>query len=177
MGTVSKALTLLSYFSRSRPAIGLSDMSRLSGLNKATTHRLLTELQDQGFVEQVGSGREYRLGPVFLRLAALREAAVPTRDLAAGVLTDLANATDETTHLSLLQGNILSTNGYAYSPRHGTRVTMDDADILTLHNTSSGLAVLAYSDAAFVDDALSRPLEKRTADTETDGDAIPERWE
>ncbi len=172
MGTVSKALSLLSFFDRSHSLIGLSEMARRSGLNKATVYRLLTELQSQGFVEQAGSGREYRLGPAFLRLAALREAAVPTRDLAALVLADLSEATGETAHVSLLQGETLATVAYSYSPRHGTRVTMDDADILPFHNTSSGLAVLAFSAPATVDAALARPLEARTSRTETDPDRI-----
>jgi len=50
MGTVSKALSLLNYFSRSQSHIGLSEMARLTGMNKTTVHRMLTELQDQGFV-------------------------------------------------------------------------------------------------------------------------------
>ncbi|MBU2983011.1 IclR family transcriptional regulator [Lentibacter algarum] len=167
MGTVSKALSLLTYFSRSRSLIGLSEMSRLSGLNKATVHRLLTELQDQGFVEQAGTGREYRLGVAFLRLAALREAAVPMRDIAMTALTKLAEATGETAHISLLQGSTLSTLAYVYSHQHGTRVTMEDAEVLPLHATSSGLAVLGFSDAGFVDEVLSARLEALTANTET----------
>ena len=172
MGTTSKALSLLAFFNRSRCAIGLSEMTRLSGMNKASVHRLLQELQGKGFVEQFGAGREYRLGPAFLRLAALREAAVPTRDLAAQVLNDLSAATHETAHFSMLQGDVLSTAAYAYAPQHGTRVTMDDAEVLTFHNTSSGLAVLAYAPAGFVDRVLTAPLEKRTPDTETDPAAI-----
>lgn len=143
-------------------------MARLSGLNKATVHRLLTELQAEGFVEQVGAGREYRLGPAFLRLAALREATVPMKELATQVLTDLSQDTGETAHVSLLHGATLSTVAYAYSPQHGTRVTMDDAEVLTFHNTSSGLAVLAFADPAFTDRVLGQPLEARTPETETD---------
>ena len=168
MGTVSKALSLLDYFNRSRNAIGLSEMARLSGLNKATVHRLLSEMQSLGFVEQTETAREYRLGPAFLRLAALREAAVPIRDLAVQVLSDLATATHETAHFSMLQNGQLTTTAYAYSPLHGTRVTMEDAKILALHATSSGLAVLAFAPAEFVDAALSTPLEKRTPHTITD---------
>lgn len=77
MGTVTKALNLLSFFTQNRHEIGLSDLTRLSGLNKATVYRLMGELQAAGFVEQVGPDRAYRLGPELLRLAALREAAVP----------------------------------------------------------------------------------------------------
>lgn len=172
MGTVSKALSLLKYFSRNRVEIGLTEMTRLSGVNKATVYRLLGELQEQGFVEQTGSGREYRLGPVYLRLASLREAAVPMREVAHNVLVGLSDATGETTHMSVLQGNMLSVLSYAYSQRHGTRVTMEDAEVIPLHATSSGLAVLAYSASDIVDAVLSQPLPPKTAVTLTDPELI-----
>lgn len=174
MGTVSKALTLLEYFSRSRVEIGLTEMTRLSGMNKATVYRLLSELQEQGFVEQVGSGREYRLGPVFLRLAALREAAVPVREAADNVLRDLSKATGETAHFSMLQGESLSLVSFVYSSEHGTRVTMEDAEVIALHATSSGMATLAYSAPGFVDNLLSKPLKKHTPHTLTDPEKIRE---
>ncbi|MCV2893086.1 IclR family transcriptional regulator [Lentibacter sp. XHP0401] len=168
MGTVSKALSLLSFFSRSRSLIGLSEMSRLAGMNKTTAHRMLTELQAAGFVEQANSSREYRLGPAFLRLAALREATVPMRDLAQSVVDELAAQTGETAHVSLLNGIMLSTIAYAYAHQHGLQVTMDDAEILPLHATSSGHAVLAFSDPAFAKNALEHTLEAYTASTLTD---------
>lgn len=168
MGTTSKALSLLDLFSRATPEIGLTDFARRAGMNKATTYRLLTDLAAHGFVEQVGSGREYRLGPAFLRLSALREAAVPMREVAIGVLNRLSKATGETAHMSLLQAEQLSTFAYTYSDAHGTQVRMEDAEVLTLHATSSGLAVLAFSPAGLVDQVLSRPLEARTPETITD---------
>ncbi len=168
MGTTSKALSLLNFFSRATPQIGLSELARLSGLNKATVYRLLTELAGHGFVEQVGTGREYRLGPAFLRLAALRENQVPMREVALQQLTQLCDATGETAHMSLLNGDVLSNLAYAYSNRHGTMVMMEDAEVLELHSTGSGLAVLAYSPVSFVDETLSAPLTARTSQTLTD---------
>lgn len=172
MGTTSKALSLLQHFTRSQPEIGLSELARLSGLNKATTHRLMGELAEHGMVEQAGAGRAWRLGPAFLRLAALREAHVPMREVAMQTLAALAEATGETAHFSLLQGQALATTAYAYSSAHGTRVMMEDAEVLTLHNTSSGLAVLAFSPPAFVDSVLAAPLPARTPQTVTDPAAI-----
>lgn len=172
MGTVTKALSLLDHFSRARPLIGLSDMARLSGMNKATVFRMLGELQHAGLVEQVGTGREYRLGPAVLRLASLREHAVPMRDLATGVLRALSDATQETAHFSYVEGGRLLASAHAYSSVHGTRVTMDDADTLMFHATGSGLAVMAFGPPDLAEAVLAAPLPARTPDTVTDPVAI-----
>ncbi|UWQ54653.1 IclR family transcriptional regulator [Leisingera caerulea] len=168
MGTVSKALSLLTHFNHGRTGIGLSDLTRLSGMNKATVYRLMGELQESGFVEQTDDDRMYRLGPQVLRLAALREAAVPILSVSRRVLRDLSDETGETTHLSLLQGSQLNSLSHAYSPRHATKVMMEDAEVLTFHGTSSGLAVLAYADPGFVEDVLAQPLTIHTPETITD---------
>jgi DNA-binding IclR family transcriptional regulator len=175
MGTVGKALDLLDLFTRQRMQAGLSEIARLSGLNKATCHRLLSELESRGLLEQVGAAREYRLGPAVLRLAALRETAVPTRDAAMPVLQALARATGETTHLSLREGDKLVTIAFAYSPAHATKVTMEDADILPWHATSSGHAVLAFLPEADRAALLAAPLPRLTAATDTDRDRLSAR--
>jgi DNA-binding IclR family transcriptional regulator len=172
MGTVSKALELLDHFTRARPLIGLSDLARLADLNKATCFRLISELAAHGMVEQVGTGREYRLGPSLLRLAALREAQVPTRDAAMPVLHALAQKTGETVHLSLLMADSLRTLAFAYSAAHATKVTMEDAETLPFHATSSGLAVLAFQPKSFRDAVLAAPLTRLTDRTETDTAAL-----
>lgn len=172
MGTVSKALELLDYFTRSRPLIGLSDLARLADLNKATCFRLLTELAENGFVEQIGTGREYRLGPTVLRLAALREAQVPTREASMPVLQALAQHTGETAHLSLLMAEVLRPLAHAYSATHVTKVMLEDTETLPFHATSSGLAVLAFQPEAFRNMVLSRPLPQLTNTTETNPNAL-----
>ncbi|MFY1708292.1 IclR family transcriptional regulator [Tritonibacter scottomollicae] len=172
MGTVSKALNLLTHFNHGRLVIGLSDLTRLSGMNKATVYRLMSELQATGFVEQVDGDRAYRLGPQVLRLAALREASVPILSASRRVLRELSEETGETTHLSLLQGDQLASLSHAYAPRNATKVMMEDAEVLTFHGTASGLAVLAFADPGFVDAVLAQPLEARTAQTQTDPVAI-----
>jgi DNA-binding IclR family transcriptional regulator len=144
MGTVGKALDLLDLFTRSEPRLGLSQLARASGLNKATCHRLLSELESRGLLEQAGPAREYRLGPAVLRLSALREAAVPTREAAMPTLRRLADSTGETAHLSHLVAGRLQTLAFAYAARGGVKVMMEDADFLPFHATASGAAVLAF---------------------------------
>lgn len=168
MTTVAKALDLLDLFGHATPRLGLSEAARLSGLNKATCHRLLGDLTAAGLLEQVGPAREYRLGPAVLRLAALREATVPMLAAARPDLERLAEATGETAHVSLLVGTRLKAVDHAYSSRHSMRVMMSDTDELPLHATASGLAVLA---AAPPDRRLAwlvPPLAALTPLTETD---------
>jgi DNA-binding IclR family transcriptional regulator len=172
MGTVSKALSLLAHFNHSRVEIGLSDLTRLSGMNKATVFRMMSELQLSGFVEQTKNDRSYRLGPQVLRLAALREAAVPILLVSRQVLRDLSDETGETCHLSLVQGLQLNSLSHSYSPRHATKVMLEDAKVLAFHATASGLAVLAHSSTAFADAILTMPLNSHTPSTETNPAAI-----
>lgn len=144
MGTVGKALDFLDLSTGSRPQHGLSDLARASRLNKATLHRLLTELESRGLPEQTGPARAYRLEPAVLRLASLREATVPRREAALPILRRLAEATGETAHLSHFVAGRLTTLAFAYSSRPGVKVMMEDADILPFHATASGAAVLAH---------------------------------
>lgn len=172
MGTVTKALSLLSLFTQRRSEIGLSDITRLSGMNKATAYRMLCELQAAGFVEQVGTDRAYRLGAEVLRLATLREAAVPLLSVSRSILENLCAATGETAHMSLVQGQQLNMLTHRYSPQHATRVMMDDAEVLSFHATGSGLSILAFSPVEFVDSVLAQPLGTFTNKTETDAETI-----
>ena len=69
MSTIGKALSLLDLISQLDKDIGLSDLARLAALDKATARRFLVELEKQGFVEQDGETRKYRLGAAPVRLA------------------------------------------------------------------------------------------------------------
>ncbi len=168
VGTVTKALELLEVFTRQAPRIGLSELARLSGTNKATCFRLLSELQGFGLVEQDETTRDYRLGPAVLRLAALREASVPYREVTRALLDRLAHDTGESAHSSVLVGERLQMMDFTYSTRHATRVIFDDTNVLPFHATSSGMAVLAFLPAAVQDRVLAQPLAAVTGSTETD---------
>lgn len=175
MGTTAKALSLLDHFSRAQPAIGLSELARLSGVNKATCFRLMGELVAHGLVEQVPGGTDYRIGPAVLRLAALREAAVPLKAAAMPVLQRLALDLGETAHLSHLVAGRLVTLAFAYGAASGMQVMMEDADVLPFHATSSGQAVLAYLPAPHVDAVLAAPLPAATPATLRDPARLRDR--
>ncbi len=168
MGTISKALEMLNHFSRKTPEIGLSEFVRLTGRDKATVHRHLVELEQNGFLEQHPVTRAYRLGPAILRLTGVREATNPVRKILRPVVTALAEETGELAHASLLQGRRLSPVFHADPHAHGVQVNFDEAELLPLHATSSGLAVLAFANGKLREKVLSAKLDAFTPQTIVD---------
>jgi IclR family transcriptional regulator, KDG regulon repressor len=155
VSTIEKAMELLGHFSVARPEIGLSEFCRLAVRDKATTYRHLSALETAGLIEQNPQTRRYRIGPAVLRLAHLREITMPRRAGVRLALPQLADATQETAHASILHGAQLTTLAHHESSAHSTRVVLHDA-VLPLHATGSGLAVLGFADEALRRDARRR---------------------
>lgn len=93
--SIDRAVAILRCFDGRKPELGISELSRSTGLSTSTVHRLLTAMQANHLVRQTGTKR-YGLGPLLLQLAnsgamprSLREAALP-------FMTDLRDEFDET---------------------------------------------------------------------------------
>ena len=69
-----------------------------TGLTKPTAHRLISSLEDHGFLLHVG-GLGYALGPRLLALASTAMRELPIRQLARPILERLARSTGESTQL------------------------------------------------------------------------------
>jgi len=171
MSTIGKALALLDSLCELDRDIGLSDLARLSALDKATTRRFLVELEKYGFVEQDGETRKYRLGAAPVRLARIRQARFPFASVAAPFVKALADAVGETVHLSEFAGGRLATI-HVEDSTQAHRVIVDVGATLPLHATASGLAFLAFLPKAEADRALARPLQRFSPETVIDADAV-----
>lgn len=174
MQTIDKALGLLGLFSEGRPAIGLSEIARLSGFHKTTTRRFLLALEKHGFVEQDPKTRAYRLGPGLLRLARVRESVSPVQAVVQPILEDLVERVGETAHFSLYAGGSLATIGLAESTK-SNRVMLERGEAIPLHATASGIAFMAFARPKIVDAALGTTLIRHTAHTTTDAAELRQR--
>ncbi len=166
MSVVTKALELLKYFSASRPEIGLSHFCKLTKRDKATTYRYLEALEEAGFVEKNRLTRAYRIGPMVLHLAQMRELTVPRREGARHALENLAEATGETAHASVLSGTDLHALLERQSNKHSTRAVID-IQVLPLHATASGICALAFGPEDLLEstDGNLKQFTPYTADT------------
>ncbi|WP_299081757.1 IclR family transcriptional regulator [uncultured Ruegeria sp.] len=172
MSSATKTLELLNHFTTDRPEIGLSQLCRLAGRDKATTYRHLQALEMAGFVEQNPLSKQYRLGPVVLHLAHVREATVPRKASARAALVALSDATGETAHVTVLSGKTLYALDDCESPRHGIRAVVD-INVFPLHATASGICALAFGPDELFDFAVTK-LEKFTDTTPSTADELSE---
>lgn len=173
MKTVDKAMALLSQFTVERGGMGLSDIARHAGLDKAAAHRLLAALARHGYVEQSEATRKYRLGPGFLALARVREATAPLGRLAAEAAAALTAETGETAHVSV-PGPAGMLSVAIRLPSRANVINLDAAEVLPFHATASGLAYLGALTAQERAARLRPPLAAVTPATMTDPNAVAE---
>jgi DNA-binding IclR family transcriptional regulator len=171
VSTVGKAISLLELFSIDEPELGLSDLARRAGYDKATTRRLLVSLAEHGLVEQDAVARFYRLGPGLTRLARLREARFPFLQTSLPFIRELATSTGETVHLSEVNNASLLTV-HVEHPARANRVNVNLGELLPLHSTGSGIIFLAHAREAVRQAALSQKLTAFTPHTVTDPIAL-----
>lgn len=156
------------------PELGLSELARRAKLDKATARRLLVALAAHRLIEQEPASRRYRLGAGLSRLARIRDANFPFARVAMPVMKALAAQTGETVHLSEFSAGALLTVHVELSAK-ANRVNVNAGQILPLHGTASGLAVLASMQPAVLRSCLDKPLEAFTAHTLTDRGELTEQ--
>ncbi|WP_404405111.1 IclR family transcriptional regulator [Pelagibacterium halotolerans] len=171
MSTVGKALALLEVFDVGGLELGLTELSRRAGYDKATVRRLLVALSSHGFIEQDSETRLYRLGAGLTRLARIREVRLPLLQTALPFLRALAEETGETVHLAEAGNGTLATI-HVEHPARANRVNVDVGAFLPLHSTASGIAYLAQAHPSIRKEALAQPLTAFTVHTVTDPAAL-----
>lgn len=168
-----RAVRLLKLFTAERPELTLAEVSRLAGLNKTTTHRLLQALHSEGLLDRDAGSRVYRLGTVLMALGAQALAADSLRRKARPLLTQLAKETGETATLEVRMddtmlildevagGHLLAAGGNV-----GTRWPM--------HATSTGKVLMAFDEAGTA--RLGERLTPLTARTITERARLEEQF-
>ncbi|WP_370209026.1 IclR family transcriptional regulator [Pararhodobacter marinus] len=167
MKTVDKAMRLLRQFTLEQPEIGLSELARMTGEDKAVTRRLLVALMENGFIEQNPETRKYFLGSGFLSLARLREASVPMVRATQIVARWLSGVSDETVHVNVPGRTSMTTVAYHLPPR-GNVINLKPAERYPYHAASSGLAYLARTTPERQAEILALPRERLTPATVID---------
>lgn len=168
---VMRAIALLKAFTDDQPQLGLAELAKIVGLNKTTTYRLLTALENQGLIARNPANDTYRLGPEVIALGGRALRASDLRSVSRAELEGLARITGETATLEALLGlEVLVldevSGAYLIGATHyiGAR--------WPAHATSTGKVLLAFLPEAELAVRLQQPLAQVTPQTITAPEAL-----
>ena len=160
-----RAIRLLKLFTSERPEMSLAEISRASGLNKTTTHRLLRALQSESLIDRNPATTAYSLGAGLMALGVQALASSDLRRRVRPVLRLLARETGETATLEVpFEDSMLILDEVA-----GNHVVGSAGNIGTrwpIHATSTGKAWLAFDESG--QERLMDVLKPLTGSTLTD---------
>ncbi|MDO5498612.1 MAG: IclR family transcriptional regulator [Propionibacteriaceae bacterium] len=157
--SVAKALSLLDCFRRQDEPMGVTELARRTGLPKSTAFRLLSHLEEMGYVER--HGKQYRPGWLLFELGTGFDAVRGLRGAALPHMADLFALTRQSVHLGALQQDeiihVARIRGHtsARSPiRYGGRAPATCS--------AMGKVLLAHRPGAEITELLGAPLPKLT---------------
>jgi DNA-binding IclR family transcriptional regulator len=162
--SVDRAIRILKALAGGPGRLGVSDLSARLGLAKGTVHGLLRTLQEHGLVEQHADSDKYQLGPELLKLSNryldLNE--LRSRSLAWSEL--LATRAEEAVRVGALHADRMLIVHHVFRP-DASRQILEVGEVLPLHATALGKAVLAYLPDEVRDDLVGDELQKLTGHT------------
>jgi len=173
---VERAVQVLSCFDAEHPERGVTEIAQVTGLHKATAHRIVVTLFNCGFLERTVSGDKYRLG---FRLAKLGLGALRRLDLRREALPYMQQLVDRFQEICDLgvfdEGQVLVIE--KIDSEHWLTIAARVGRHLPIHCTSSGKLLLAYLPSDIVEPLLQAPFEACTARTITSPERLREELE
>ena len=103
--SVARAVSILDQFTIDQPTLSLTELSNGLRLSKSTTYRLLSTLQRVGLIEVDERTGRYRLGLKVFRLGSVVLKSMELVAQAEPILNRLAEETEETSFLVVVDGN------------------------------------------------------------------------
>lgn len=172
MRVVTTVFQVLEEVAAAQP-VGVSELARSLDLPKSTIQRALVSLHELGWVEQEPGGTRRWIVATKLLVLASRAGGLDLRERAMPVMRELSALTDENVHLSVRSGR-----GVAIIEKLDSSKTVRLFDplgvVAPIHASSTGKAILAWSDEDDVDQFLAESLERYTGRTVVDEDALRE---
>lgn len=105
----SRALQILTIFSTSRPELSLNEICEITKLNKSTLVRLLSVLEEEGFIEQGQENKKYSLGIKTFEIGSVYNLChLKINHVARPFMEDLCRKVNLSTNLAILdKGDIV----------------------------------------------------------------------
>ncbi len=150
---VERALEILSCFTMETQELSLVDICKLTGLPKATAHRLLATLMQANFVVQDPTTSMYRLGSSLMVMGAIAQKNINYLEKAEPIFRSLVREIEETINVASLDGNYHVCT-LVVEPERPVRVTTKVGVRRLCYFGAAGQVLLAYQPEAVVNKIL-----------------------
>jgi DNA-binding IclR family transcriptional regulator len=162
--SVGRAVRILELVAEHPGQLGVTELGRRLGVHKATAFRLVTTLAAGGLLERDPATDKYRPGFGLVRLATTALADLDVVRQARPVLEGLAEDTQETVNLAVLDG-LEVVNIDQVAGGHAVLNVNWVGKRTPLHCTSNGKILLAHLPEEQREAVLAAPLDRRTPKT------------
>ncbi|RZN35009.1 IclR family transcriptional regulator [Bradyrhizobium sp. Leo121] len=143
VAAVDRALTILGAFEEKPEPMSLAELSRHTGMYKSTLLRLMTSLQEFGYLVQLTDGR-YHLGPTPFRLGAIYQRANNLHDQVMPVLRQLVAAGTESPSFHVRHDGKRRLCVFRIDSQHSTLDRVEAGMLLPLDRGAAGRVILAF---------------------------------
>ncbi len=170
--SVERATSIISLFTSSRSALGISEIASALNLNKATAWGLVTTLEKQRFLQQDPDTRKYAVGPKLLELGIVYVSNLELNARAARRVRTLATRTRTDARVGIWEeGAVLIT--LLALPRAAATLSHQIGPRVPAHCSGVGKALLAFLEPDELEKYLSSmPLDRHTRHTITSADKL-----
>jgi IclR family transcriptional regulator, KDG regulon repressor len=163
---IERALQILDCFDARHVDLGLTEIAQRVKLHKATTHRIVATLMNQGYLDRSPDGQKYRLGLRLASLGSLVTSQMNLRRDSLPYLNQLSERFGETCDLSIFDnGEVLYIE--VLRSNHALSIAAAIGQRLPLHCTASGKIFLTYLPPEERAKYLAPPLPTFTSKTIT----------
>lgn len=160
VASVDRAIELLLLLESASRDMGITELSKLLGVQKSTIHNLVQTLLARDFVRQTDSGR-FTLGFRLMRLGTAAAERLDIRRLADPILQDLAVVANEYVLLAVLNKEEVTIID-SVAPQRSTFIVPRIDFSQSFHCTALGKIFLAYGSEMRQKAILSKPLSHYT---------------
>lgn len=174
--SVERISAILNMIATQQEGAGVTEVAQQIKLPISTVSRFLLALERVDFVERVSESSRFRIGPAIFDLVTRADWAQYLIKMARPYLLELAQATGETTTLTILK------NGQVYcidqvAGQYNLQLQDWTGQYFPLHTSADGKLYLAFMPQKEVNDYLAQPLIKVTPYSISNPDRLRQQLE
>jgi len=176
LACLDKAVDLLEIISKQPFSYNVTELSKISGLNRTTVHRILSTLERRKLVIKNENTKDYKIGPSVYQMGCIYLNNFNFEDWIPKILNDISKQTEESVGYAIREGNtVLSL--YEIEINQPLKMNYKPGLYYPINRGCYGKCLMAYHDPEIVRQLLyNQKFEKITKNTLTETEEIIDEY-